>query len=266
MSAAPDPVPVAVLGAGAIGGVVARALHAGEVPGARLVGVVHADPEDPPGLPVLGADEAIERAELVVECAGQRALAVLGPKVVARGRDLLVASVGALTDPGLWDSLDGGPGRLLLCTGAVGGLDLLRAAAAMGPLEHVHIETTKRASSLVQDWMGEDEAAELRTTEQRRELMNGPARKVASSFPKSANVAASVALAAGDWDVVSAAVVADPEAGLTSHVITARGAAGEYRFEIRNHPSELTPTTSGVVPHAVLRAVAGRTGATGVFV
>lgn len=261
-----EPVPVAVLGAGAIGGVVARALYEGAVPGARLAGVVHADPEDPPGLPVLGADEAIERAGLVVECAGQRALADLGPRVVAAGRDLMVASVGALTDADLCSSLDGGPGRLLLCTGAVGGLDLLRAAAAMGPLEEVRLETTKRAASLVQTWMSEDEAAELRTATRRRELMSGPARKVATAFPKSANVAASVALAAGDWDVVTAAVVADPVADLTSHVITARGTAGEYRFEIRNHPSEATPTTSGIVPHAILRAVGDRTGATGVFV
>lgn len=248
---------VAILGCGAIGGTVARAVRDGEVLGAELVGVVDDDPTDPSGLRVLDFDAALQEADVVVECAGQRALAELGPTVVSSGTDLLVVSVGALADETLLSELRGaGPGRWHLCSGAIGGLDLLAAAAREGGLEAVQIVTTKKAPTLVQRWMEAQLAQRLRSTTEAVELMRGPAREVTAAFPASANVAASVALAVGDWDLVSAAVVGDPRAPMTTHVITAEGPAGKYRFEIGNHPSETNPATSGVVPHAVLAAIA----------
>jgi aspartate dehydrogenase len=78
---------------------------------------------------------------------------------------------------------------------------------------------------------------------------------MARLFPRSTNVAAAVALAVGAWDVVEAVLLADPAATLTRHEIAATGPAGEYRFEIRNRPSPRTPTTSEIVPYAVLRTL-----------
>lgn len=244
---------VALLGCGAIGEVAARALAAGAVPGADLLGVVHRDPVDPPGLPVLDAEAATAGADLVVECAGHAALAATGPAVIAAGVDLLVVSIGALTDDDLLVRLLAGPGRVHLCGGAVGGLDLLRAAALMdGGPTRVTVTTTKAASALLP---GEP------TPDGPVELMRGSARAVAARFPMSTNVVAAVALAAGRWDVVEAAVVADPGATRTRHVVEASGPSGDYRIEIANRPSERTPTTSAITPYAVLRAVADLAGA-----
>ncbi|WP_344953655.1 aspartate dehydrogenase domain-containing protein [Actinomadura miaoliensis] len=255
---------VAVVGCGAIGGVVARALHEGEVVGARLAGVV--DPNGTRGLPGMSLEEALAAADLVVEAAGQAVLADVGPRVVAAGRDLLVVSVGALTDDALLARLHGaGDGRVHLVSGAVGGLDMLRSAARMGPFETVRIVTTKKPAGLVQPWMSAAEADRVRATDRPLEVRRGPAREIAAAFPRSTNVAAAVALAVGDWDVVEAVVVADPAASLTSHVITASGAAGEYRFEIRNRPSPDNPTTSQVVPYAVLRAIGDLAAPSGAF-
>lgn len=257
---------VAVVGCGAIGGTVARALAAGEVPGAELAGVVHGDGVDPPGLPVCDVDTALRDADLVVECAGQSVLARLVPRVLGGGKDLLVVSVGALADDVVFDAVTRpSAGRVYLCSGAVGGLDMLSAAARMGPLTSVRIVSTKAPRGLVQSWMDGTEAARLRTAAEPVELMRGPARKVTAAFPKSANVAASVALAAGSWDVVEAAVVADPAVRRSSHVITAEGRAGSYRFEITNQPSERNPASSGVVPFAVLRTIADLAGGRVVF-
>ncbi len=257
---------VAVIGCGAIGETVARFLASGQLAGARLVGVVHAEEFDPPGLPVCSVTEAIDRADLVVECAGQQALIEFGPQVLAAGVDLLVVSTGALTDDAVLEALRSARGgRVYLSTGAIGGIELLRAAALAGPFDSVRIVTTKRATTLIQPWMSERAADELRAAEHPVELKRGSAREVAQAFPKSANVAASVALAVGSWDCVEAVVIADPAATLTSHVITARGPAGDYRFEIRNQPSAQTPATSALVPFAVLRAIADRVGARETF-
>lgn len=248
---------VAVLGCGAIGEVVARALAAGEVPGADLLGVVHRDPADPPGLPVLDTAAALAGADLVVECAGHGALATTGPDVVTAGTDLLVVSIGALTDDALLAALSTGPGRVHLSTGAIGGLDILRASALMGGgPERVTVTTTKAASALLPDRPAPDGPVEL---------FRGPAREVAARFPRSTNVVAAVALATGRWDVVEAAVVADPAATRTRHVIEATGPSGDYWIEIANRPSEHTPTTSAVTPYAVLRAVGDLAGAPAVL-
>lgn len=255
---------VAVVGCGAIGSVVAAELRDGHVAGAELTGVV--DPNGAPGLPLVDLDTAIVGADLVVECAGQSVLAAAGPAVVAAGRDLLVVSIGALTDQELLDTLyAAGTGRVYLATGAIGGFDLLRAATRMAPLDKVEIVTTKKPGGLVQTWMDDAEAERVRTTDAPLEILRAPARVIANRFPKSANVAAAVALAVGDWDRVEAAVVADPAAELTCHAITASGPAGEYRFEIRNRPSPQTPTTSQVVPYAVVKAVADIAARTGSF-
>jgi aspartate dehydrogenase len=223
---------VAVVGTGAIGSVVIDALEKGRVLGARLTAVI-------------GLGDSLEcvlaDADVVVECAGQGALAELGPRVIAAGRDLLAVSIGALANDALHDRLRGGPGRLILTSGAVGGLDLLRAAAAMAPLEKVQIITTKKPAALG-----------VPPGTHPVEVMRGPARQVATAFPRSANVAAAVALAVGSFEVVEAVVVADPAATRTSHVISASGPAGDYRFEIRNRPSPANPASSQVVPHAVL--------------
>jgi aspartate dehydrogenase len=194
-------------------------------------------------------------ADLVVEAAGQRVLAEVGPQVIAAGLDLLVLSIGALADDALHDALSGGPGRLYLSTGAIGGLDLLRAVAGAGMLEKVTIETTKRPRTLVQDWMDEDERASILDASARTEVLRGSPQRIATAFPKSANVAMAVATAAGEPGKVEAIVYADPGCSVTTHEITVQSSTGSYWFRIRNLPSPDNPATSGLVPFAVLRAL-----------
>jgi aspartate dehydrogenase len=95
----------------------------------------------------------------------------------------------------------------------------------------------------------------VRTTDAPLEIFRGSARDAARFFPRSLNVAATVAFAVDDFDVVEVSLVADPSAELTTHVIEAEGPTGRYRFEIANRPSPENPRTSGVVPHAVLRSL-----------
>ena len=95
------------------------------------------------------------------------------------------------------------------------------------------------------------------------EVFRGGAREAAKSFPRSLNVAATVAFATGDFDAVEVVLLADPAASLTSHVIEAEGEAGSYRFEIRNQPSAENPRTSAIVPLAVLRTLSALIGRPG---
>lgn len=146
-----------------------------------------------------------------MEAAGQGVVREWGERVLASGTDLLVASSGAMTDEELAKRLLAtGPGRVYFTGGAVGGLDLLQAARSLGPLDDVRLTTTKLPSTLEQPWMDEELLTRMRTATGPVEVMTGTAREIPAKFPKSTNVAASVALAVGDLDTVRVRVVADP--------------------------------------------------------
>lgn len=247
---------VGLIGCGAIGTVVARQLAADAVSGARLAGIaVRSTRADLPG-PARTVDELIECSDVIVEAAGQQALAAHGPTILSAGVDLVAVSIGALADAELREAMGrAGPGRLHVASGAIGGLDLIRSAAAMGPIETASITTTKRPEALYQAWMADTERQRLASATEPVVLFDGDVRELVRLFPTSTNVAAAVALAIDSWEVIGGKVVADPEADLTSHVITVSGEAGTYRFEIRNRPSPLNPRSSGIVPWAVVRVL-----------
>ena len=247
---------VGVIGVGAIGVAVIRELARGAVAGAELVAVV--DNRTVPDCPVrqIPLVEALECCDTLVECAGQEVVTAHAAEILGRGVDLLVTSVGALADPEVAERvLAAGPGRLLITAGAVGGVDLLASAAVHAALQSVRVSTTKLPETLLQPWMDASTRRRIAEATGPVEVFRGGARDAARWFPRSLNVAATVALAVGDFAVVEVVLVADPAAELTAHVIEAEGDAGHYRFEIRNHPSPDNPRTSGVVPFAVLRSL-----------
>src|SRR5690606_12667740 len=138
---------------------------------------------------------------------------------------------------------------------ALAGIDLVRAAALAGRLDRVRLVTTKPPSVLVQDWMDDEQVRELSSARGPVVVFDGGAREAATRFPRSANVAAALALAAGGWDPVEAVIVADPASRRTRHEIECTGELGEYRFEILNRPAPGNRATSLIVPYAVLRAL-----------
>ncbi len=248
---------VAVLGWGAIGRAVGLALADGQVDGAELCAVAAASGAEDCPVPVVEPEHLADDAELVVEAAGQEALAAHGETYLRAGARLLVVSVGALVDAELLARLERvGGDHLLLTSGAIGGLDILRAARRGGPIDRVTLTTTKQPASLIQDWMDEEMAEQLRAGQAIVTTFDGPAADAVTRFPQSVNVAATLALTAGSWDLVRVRVVADPSVEVNRHDIEIVGATGRYRFTIENRPSADNPKTSGIVPHAVLDGIA----------
>lgn len=270
---------VAVIGVGAIGARVIEELAAGRVARARLAGVVTRRPEalagalgsSARGITDFGRDlsRAIAESDLVVECAGIAAARESGARVVAAGRDLLLVSIGALADPASRAALTGGPGTLRLATGAIGGLDLLASAARPGGIprgiERASMTSAKAAGSLVQPWMGEAEAARLRSATEPFVLFEGTVAEAVELYPGSLNVACALAHATGLWDEVRVRLVADPGASRTTHEISASGAAGDYTFVMENAVSAANPASSAVVAESVLRGVAELAAPGGAF-
>lgn len=238
---------VSVIGAGTVGRPLIDALRHGDIAGAHLGAVLtrHTLPRSGTGL-----SDLLECSDLVVEAAGQGAVREYGPAVIGAARDLLVVSVGALADERLLAEVTGGPGRLHACAGAIGGLDLLQAAASGGALDAVRLTTRKHPRSLPAAALSGGDVHGAPTV-----VFSGTAREAASRFPENLNVAATVALATVGLDQTLVTLVSDPHAQRTTHVIEASGEIGAYRFEISSRPSPDHPATSAVVPLAVIRSV-----------
>jgi aspartate dehydrogenase len=249
-----SPRSVAFIGSGTIARAVARRLEVGDVPGMTLLGFLARSPDAQLPGPALDA-AALLTASVVVEAAGHDALREHGEAVLGHGTPLVCLSVGALADAELRRRLFGAAeasgARLLVASGAVGGLDLLRAAADAG-LDEVVVEQRKPANTLLP-------AAEAAALAGPLVVFDGPVTDVVARFPTTTNVAAAVALAGIGFDDTRARVIADPALGANQVCVSARGAFGAFTLELANVASA-NPRTSAIVAHSVvatLRALAG---------
>lgn len=249
---------VGLVGHGAIGHVLAQLLRDEQVPGCALSAILVRQ-DGAFSERATDLDDLCRRSDVVVEAAGHAALAELGPRVIAADCDLLVVSTGALADHELHERLlAAGRGRVLISGGAIGGLDTLRAAQMAQGLDSVSLHTTKPSSSVTESWMPAELQEHLRRTADPVTVFSGSARDAAARFPRSVNVAATLALATLGFDRTTVTVTGDPHATHVEHVITARGAMGNYEFRFQNRPSSDNPRTSAITPYAIARALSDR--------
>lgn len=211
------PGPIALIGYGAIGRVVAA-----EVPVAAVLVRPGRAQAAEAALPEVATVESVEELsrigpKVVVECAGQEAVAEHGEAVLARGMDLMVISTGAFADEALFDRLcetaARAGSRILVPAGATAGLDGLLALRA-GGLDSVLYVSSKPPRS----WLGTpaEEACDLGSLTEPTVIYSGPAADAARLFPKNANLAVTVALAGLGLHETRVELVADPN--LTGNV------------------------------------------------
>ena len=211
---------VGLLGCGAIGQELARAIQAGEAGDARLAalfdqveGLAASLAGDLGG--IFGTDSiqdflAAPGLDLVVECASPHAVRAHAEAVLSAGKDLLMMSSGALADPALAgrlaDLAQRTQRRLIVPSGALGGIDAIRAAR--GRLDRVTLTTTKPPRGLAgapgfAGW-------ESRDISEPTVVFDGPAIEAVKLFPANVNVAATLSLAGLGAHETRVKVVADP--------------------------------------------------------
>jgi aspartate dehydrogenase len=236
-----------LVGAGTIARAVAERVAAGAVPGLSVLGFHTRTLVSGLPAPQLATIDELTRASVVVEAAGHDAVRAHAEAVLVAGADLVCCSAGALADAALRrrlvDAAVASGARLIVPSGAVGGLDLLAAATDAG-IDEVVIEQRKPPRSL----LPEDEAAALDAP---AVLFEGSVAEVVERYPQTTNVAAAVALAGIGFEATKARVVADPALSANVALLTARGSFGELTLRLANVAST-NPRTSAVVAHSVV--------------
>ena len=257
--------PYAFIGFGAMARHVERIIGAQDGDKPRLVGVLEAPGAVEQAKASLGKrppvfttieDLLAGPADVIAECAGGSAFRAYGERVLLAGKDLIAISMSAFCRPGFAERLETaaktGGGKLILPAGALGGIDAI-ASARLGGLKRVTLTSTKPARA----WRGTlaESRVDLDHLTQRTVFFSGSSREAASTYPKNANVAATLALAGLGLDATKVRLVADPRAKENTHRIEAEGAFGRMVLELSGNALPDNPKTSMLAALSVARAL-----------
>jgi aspartate dehydrogenase len=255
---------VAVAGFGAIGAVVARHLDEG-VEGLVLTAVSARDRKAAEErqakfrkpVPVLAPGDLAEHADVVVECAPAAVFREIAEPALRAGRIFMPLSVGALLrHMDLVDLAKSTGGRIVVPTGALLGLDAVRAAAE-GDITSSRIVSRKPPRGLAgAPYLVENDISVEGLTEAKR-VFKGTARDGAKGFPANVNVAAALSLAGIGPDRTELEVWADPAVDRNIHRIELESDSARLTMTIENIPSEDNPRTGKITALSVVAALRG---------
>lgn len=252
---------VGVVGAGAIGATLCRALDSGQAPGARLAGLCEIDPARRDAVlsslatpvPAGGLDDLVGASEVVVEAVSAGYAPVVVETALRGGADVVVMSVAGLAERLDLVDLAGELGRrIYVPTGAIAGLDAVRAAAVAG-IDEAVLTTTKPPRGLAGAPYVVEHRIDLDAITATTTIFEGSAREAAAAFPKNVNVSVALSLAGIGLDRTRVRVVVEPGSDRNRHEIAVSGPAGRLSIVVDNVPSPDNPRTSYL---AALSAIA----------
>jgi len=233
---------VGIIGCGAIGTVIAKAVDEGVVECDELI-IYDSNLEKAENLrkslkadikvvknieEMLGAKPAV-----IVEAASQQAVKEYLPRILAKNVELIVMSVGALLETGVSSH------KIHLPSGAIGGLDAVSSAALAG-IDKVTLTTRKNSQTLNSKDQGE------------KVVYNGYAEEAVRLFPREMNVAASLALAVRPKKVM-VKVIADPKVNRNIHEVKVAWKHGDMFLRFENDPHPDNPKTSALAAWSAIK-------------
>jgi aspartate dehydrogenase len=257
------PLRLAIAGLGAIGLEIARRVDAGEVEGMVLSAVAardHAKAErrmnDFVRAPaVIPLANLAQTADVIVECAPAAVFLDIARPALEQGRLFMPLSVGVLLDNmQLVDLARRGGGRILVPSGAILGLDALKAVAK-GSVDSIKMVTRKPPGGLAGAPYLEANAINLADLTEARLLFSGTAREAAKGFPANLNVCAAIALAGIGPDKTMVEVWADPAVRHNTHTIEVKSDSSDFTMTIRNTPTLENPRTGKITALSVVAAL-----------
>jgi aspartate dehydrogenase len=255
---------VGLAGLGGVGLEVARRLIDGAVPGLTLAAVSVRDADKARRtLPQIGDmialrtyDALADDCDIVVECLPPEHFRQIALSAIDKGRLFMPLSVAQLLDN--WDLVARAKekgARILVPTGALIGLDAVRAAAE-GKINSVTMITRKPPAGLDGAPHLVKNNISVKNLDTPLKVFDGTARDGARGFPANVNVAAALSLAGIGPDQTRLEIWADPTIDRNTHRIEVDAEVARFSMTIAGIPSA-NPRTGRIVALSTLAALRG---------
>jgi aspartate dehydrogenase len=194
------------------------------------------------GIAVLDIEEMIDNVDLVLEAASQISVKEHVPKILKKGKNVIIMSVGSLMDKELRkeiETISNETGsKIYVPSGAIAGLDAIKAGT-VGKINQICLTTRKPPQSLGKE------------VDKEEILFKGKASQAVKNFPLNINVAATLSIASGiDIDVT---IIVDPNVDRNLHQVYVEGDVGKFRTETENLPCESNPKTSVLAAYSAIK-------------
>lgn len=258
------PLAVGIAGLGAIGGAVAERLDQG-IEGLELVAIAARDGSKARGrmaafrhpVPLLDFTALAEACAVVVECAPAAVFMDIAEAAIAAGRILMPLSVGVLLEhPELIAAAERSGARIIVPTGALLGLDAVRAAA-VGEIRSVKLVTRKPPAGLAGAPYLSQHGISLEGLTAPLKVFDGSAGDGAKGFPANVNVGAALSLAGIGAERTRLEIWADPGIDRNIQHVEVEADSARITMTIENVPSDENPRTGRITALSVIAALSG---------
>jgi aspartate dehydrogenase len=259
---APQPLSIAIAGLGAIGSGMLAGIARSE-PRIRIAAVSARDKKKASSVlrsagvdcPILPLQNLPEAADIVVECLPAAAFGMIADATLAAGKGLMVLSAGQLARrDDLIPAFRARNQRLIIPTGAILGLDVVRALAR-GGVTASRIITRKGPASLVGAPYLVAKGIDALALREPTLVFSGPTREAIKGFPANVNVAVALSLAGIGVDRTRCDIWADPTEAANVHTIEVETAGTTVSMTIRGRPDPRNPRTSQMTAQSAVDAL-----------
>jgi len=258
----PKKLRIGIVGCGAIGSSLAKAIIKDFKDTAKLVALYDSDAlragKLSKKLSVASLEALVRKADLVIEAASAQGSWDIAKYALKRGRSILVMSVGGILThtQELLRLSEKHRAKVYIASGALCGIDGLKGAR-MGKVKSVALTTIKNPLSFKGVRFVEEKGIKLGQLKKDLVLFSGTAREAVRHFPQNINVAAVLSLAGLGADKTRVRIIASPFVKKNIHEVEIRSKAADIFTRTQNvvHPDN--PKTSYL---AVLSAIAALKG------
>jgi aspartate dehydrogenase len=201
--------------------------------------------------------DLIRRSDVIVEAVNTPATTDIVEKSLKAGKSILVMSIGRLlNNSSLFSLASRSKGQLFLPSGAVAGLDAIKAASLLG-ITSLTLTSRKPPAGFADNAYISEKGISLKGLSKDLVLFDGQVKDAVRCFPQNINVAAAVALAAGAKAKLRVRIIASPEVKRNTHEVVLEGAFGRITTRTENMVCPDNPKTSYLAVMSGIRTLQG---------
>lgn len=257
----PKKVKIGIIGCGTIGAFLAPEIVRRFSAQAKLAAICDIDKDKAVNLRnicagntrILSQETLIKASDLVIEAASAQISSLVAEKTLRQGKDVMIMSTGGILDNAaqLFALAKEKGARIFVPSGAIAGLDAVKAAAMAG-LRRITLTTRKPPEGLETAPYLKEKNIDLSRIKTETLLFEGNVWEAVKGFPKNINVCAALSLAAGTTNELKVKIMVTPGSKINIHEIEAEGDFGRIVTRTENTPFPGNPKTSRLAAFSAL--------------